>query len=216
MKTVKVHGIKMVAKAEEVVRYLFITKPVDVMNKYTLLKFVNNKKMSDMKMGECEVKAPNPCRMEEIITCNPKTTYLEVQASDLPYLVKPEGDWEFRKPELTYRSYINDSSDLYICPNYVEGGHGTLVTAYIQVNGDFLSGFRWCKPREVEPVNVGLSISMDVTCPHCSEEIDIAQAENLDAVFKSVTISDWRKNLCGDEFTCTKCGKTFTLGEIEW
>ena len=65
--------------------------------------------------------------------------YLEVTAVDLPYLVKPEGEWEFRIPK---------RGD---CVMFLNG------TTYRDIESDWhaelpdrLKNMRWCKPRKVE------------------------------------------------------------------
>jgi hypothetical protein len=69
--------------------------------------------------------------------------YLEVQESDLPYLEKPEGDWEFRKVEIG-EEFLNTILE---CGNYTH--HRISERCHFHTNFySFLSGYRWCKPRK--------------------------------------------------------------------
>ncbi len=68
---------------------------------------------------------------------------IEVTEADLPYLKKPDGEWEFRVP---------DAGDVIVFVNVTDGvydGHG--VVAETSAGGHSawsLSGYRWCKPRK--------------------------------------------------------------------
>jgi len=73
---------------------------------------------------------------------------LEVQESCLPYLKKPEGEWEFRKVEVGDALIVCKRSD-----DKHEYHHGGVAGAVTSFNVDFLlkflSGYRWCRPRVV-------------------------------------------------------------------
>lgn len=65
---------------------------------------------------------------------------IEVQEGDLPYLKKPEGDWEFRKMGM-------DDTCGYIL--YVNGTEcGAIVGREWGERVGGLSGYRWCKPEK--------------------------------------------------------------------
>jgi len=64
---------------------------------------------------------------------------IEFKESELPYLKKPEGDWEFR---------IVEKNDLYII--YLGGKQGveSILDCTPVRAKQILSGYRWCKPKE--------------------------------------------------------------------
>lgn len=72
---------------------------------------------------------------------------LEVAEENLPYLKKPEGEWEFRK--------YNDGDTVL---EYKTDGHGGPVYAscppFVDDSNVVLRRYRWCKPRKVEPKTV--------------------------------------------------------------
>lgn len=65
--------------------------------------------------------------------------YLEVTEADLPYLRKPEGDWEFRKVEKGDSFYheVQDMEDYIIAATAVFDN---------ECYQNFLQGYRWCRP----------------------------------------------------------------------
>ena len=62
-----------------------------------------------------------------------------------------------------------------------------------------------------------LSWSLDVDCPHCGADIDLATGDYDCDHYIAINVfnNTWGK-LKGYEVTCAECDKEFVLGEIEY
>jgi len=81
---------------------------------------------------------------ESSLLAREKTGYcFEVTESDLPYLEKPEGEWEFRKPEPS-------DSFLDVGQDRKDIAKGWLWAVLEGTPLEGLNGMRWCRPRPGE------------------------------------------------------------------
>jgi hypothetical protein len=98
---------------------------------------------------------------------------LEVLEIDLPYLKKPEGEWEFRKVVVSEDEVfwgVHPDGCVYDC-NIITGAN---VTFLKMIQRD-LSGYRWCRPAKVDAFETWWDKNGVSTCYKAFEGKDIAR-----------------------------------------
>lgn len=66
-------------------------------------------------------------------------------------------------------------------------------------------------------INAILSWSLDVECPHCKEEFDIAAIDHeFDNRFAYAIFNNQWDDLNESEIDCPKCEKTFEISKVEY
>lgn len=69
----------------------------------------------------------------------------------------------------------------------------------------------------MEAAEATLSWSLDVECPHCHEDFDIAKIDyEMDNTFAHAIFNNKWDDVNGSEIDCPKCEKTFQISKMEY
>jgi hypothetical protein len=72
------------------------------------------------------------------------------------------------------------------------------------------------KEKEMERVNAVLDWSLNVECPKCKQDIDLAKVErNEDGQYSRAIFNNKWHDLEGEEVECS-CGNIFKIKEVEY
>ena len=132
-------------KQEDVVRYWFAEDFKGAGN-WAVVKAVNGDLVSHSSNGE-ETGVVGFSVDEYLGIISDSGCSIEVQESDLPYLEKPDGDWEFREVE-------SSDTEAFFGFQQVTSARGNIITGvsdvFLNQIQSTLSGRRWCAPRKVD------------------------------------------------------------------
>ena len=64
-------------------------------------------------------------------------------------------------------------------------------------------------------VNAQLSWSLDIECPHCEGDIDLADCDDDTEFARAIFNNKWA-DLKGAEVTCPHCQEEFLIDEVEY